>query len=124
MKKIKLVTLMATAILGISAFAPLAEPAQEAHAAAWQTKYSDGFYKVKIKKTTRVDRIKKGKASYLNKVSGHYTLHKGSVVKITYYGRSSYAFIVKSPHKYKFTSKYGYSANFKKGSFTVLKHIK
>lgn len=124
MKKVKLVTLIATTILGVSAFTPFVEPTQTAQASAWQMKYFNGWYKVKVKKNTKVTRIKYGKASYLNKAAGNYTLHKGAIVKMSFMGRDSFAWFLKSPHKYKWTSRYGYSANFKKGSFTVLKHIK
>lgn len=124
MKKVKSIALIATTILGISAATPLIEPAQTAKAAPWQMKYTNGWYKVKVKKNTKVNRIKYGKASYQNKVSGSYTLHKGAVVKIGYLGRDGFDWLLKSPHKYKWTHKHAYSAHFKKGSFTVLKHYK
>ncbi|AYM01483.1 hypothetical protein [Levilactobacillus yiduensis] len=122
MKKVKSIALTAITVLGLSVAAPLISPAQTAQASAWEMKYIDGWYRVKIKKTTKVKRIKYGALAYQNKVTGHYTLHKGSIVKTTYSGHEGFEFIIKSPHKYKMTSKYGYSAHFKKGSFKVLSH--
>ena len=121
MKKVTSIALIAATTLSLSAFAPLAETAQ---ASAWQMKYIDVWYRIKIKKTTKVKRIKNGKLAYQNRVIGHDTLHKGSIVQTTYSGHEGYEFIIKSPHKYKMTNKYGYSAHFKKGSFTVIKHLK
>ena len=122
--KIKSLVLVVTAALGVSTTMPLFNPTQEAQASVWKTKYSSGWYKVRIKKNTKVDRIKYGKAAYQNKISGNYTLHKGSIVTIGYYGRDGFDWLLKSPHKYKWTTKYAYSAHLKKGSFTVINHTK
>lgn len=99
-------------------------PATTANASFWQMKYRSGWYKVRVKKTTKVSKIKYGKASYLNKIVGTKTVHKGSIVKIGYLGRDGFDWLIKSPHKYKWTSKYAYSAHFKKNSFTVIRHYR
>lgn len=122
MKKVKTIAFIAVTVLGISAFTPLVEPAQTAQAASWRMKYRSGWYKVRVKKNTKVKRIKFGAYTYQNKVTGHYTLHKGAVVHIGYSGHGGFEWLLKSPHKYKSTSKYAYSAHFKKGSFTVISH--
>ncbi len=122
MKKVKTIAFIAVTVLGISAFTPLVEPAQTAQAASWRMKYRSGWYKVRVKKNTKVDRIKFGQAAYQNHIAGSYTVHKGSVVTIGYYGRDGFDWLIESPHKYKSTHKYAYSAHFKKGSFKVLSH--
>ena len=110
-------------VASISLFASVV-PATTASASYWQNKYASGWYKVRVKKTTKVDKIKLGKAAYLNKLAGTKTLHKGAIVKIGYLGRDGFDWLLKSPHKYKWTNKYAYSAHFKKNSFTVISHTK
>lgn len=122
MKKNSLKGIILT-VASISLFANIA-PATTASANSWQMKYTNGWYKVRVKKNTKVDKIKYGKASYLNKSVGTTTLHKGAVVKISFMGRNSFDWLLKSPHKYNWTSKYAYSAHFKKNSFTVISHTK
>lgn len=107
----------------ISLVGPIA-PTISASASPWQMKYRSGWYKVRVKKATKVTKIKFGKGSYLNKAVGTKTLHKGAVVKVSFMGRNSFDWLIKSPHKYKWTSKYAYSAHFKKNSFTVIHHYK
>lgn len=110
-------------VASISLFASVV-PATTASASYWQNKYASGWYKVRVKKNTKVNKIKYGKASYLNKSVKTTTLHKGAIVKIGYLGRDSFDWLLKSPHKYKWTNKYAYSAHFKKNSFTVISHTK
>lgn len=103
----------------VSLFAGIA-PVTIGNASSWQEHYRSGWYKVRVKKTTKVDKIKYGPAAYQNKIVGHATLHKGAVVTTGYYGREGFKWLLTSAHKYKAHKGYGYSAHFKKGSFKVL----
>lgn len=76
-------------VASISLFASVV-PATTASANYWQNKYASGWYKVRVKKTTKVDKIKLGKAAYLNKLAGTKTLHRGAIVKIGYLGRDGF----------------------------------
>ncbi|KRL46468.1 hypothetical protein FD37_GL000695 [Levilactobacillus spicheri DSM 15429] len=75
-----------------------------------------------MKKTTKVYKIKFGKASYLNNYVGTYKLRKGSIVKTVYYGRNSFKWLLRGSKKFKSNGKYAYTADFKKNSFKVISH--